>query len=104
MSSHVEDAIEQVPVPGCLALALTRAWWAWLLLASGVAVLALEAVVIGLQETANAHDLTAARWIALSVVLVLMLVTYVGQVLAAVGLARGSTISAAPARRAGTVS
>ena len=48
-------------LPGCLALAFTRARWPWILFGGGACVLVFEALVIGLQETADAHDLTAAR-------------------------------------------
>ena len=78
-------------LPGCLALAYSRARWPWLLFGGGVAVLVFEAVAIGLQETSSAHDLTAGRWIALVLVLLVMLITYVIHVAAAARWARRSS-------------
>ena len=78
-------------LPGCLALAYSRARWPWLLFGGGVAVLLFEAVGIGLQETSSAHDLTTGRWIALIFVLLVMFLTYVVQVVAAARWARRSS-------------
>ncbi len=75
-------------LPGCLALARTRAWWAWLLLAAGVMLLAFEAVAIGLDETTATHDMTPGRWSLFVAVLVSMLATYAIQVTLAVHWAR----------------
>jgi hypothetical protein len=51
-------------------------------------VLVFEAIVIGLQETADAHDLTAARWFALVTVLILMAAVYCAQFVVAARWAR----------------
>ena len=75
-------------LPGCLALAFTRARWPWVLFGGGACVLVFEAIVIGLQETADAHDLTAARWFALVTVLILMAAVYCAQFVVAARWAR----------------
>lgn len=75
-------------LPGCVALACSPARWPWWLFITGVAVLAFEAVVIGLQETAGTHDMSTGRWIGLMLVLLTMLATYAAQVLVAARWAR----------------
>lgn len=75
-------------LPGCLALALSRARWPWVLFGAGVAFLGFEAVVIGVQETEAAHDLTPTRWVVLVLVLVAMLLTYAAQAVVAARWAR----------------
>jgi hypothetical protein len=66
-------------VPGCLALAYSRARWPWILFSGGCALLIFEAVAIGLEETSAAHDMTAGRWLLLVVVLTAMAATYAAQ-------------------------
>lgn len=75
-------------LPGCLALASSRARWPWVLFVGGVAFLGFEAVVIGVQETEDAHNLTPARWVALVLVLAAMLATYAAQAVVAARWAR----------------
>jgi len=75
-------------LPGCLALAFTRARWPWILFGAGAGVLVFEAIAIGLQETAGAHDMTATRWFALVTVLILMAAIYCAQFVAAARWAR----------------
>ena len=75
-------------LPGCLALAYSRAGWPWLLVAAGTAFLALAAVGIGLDETSDATGMTAAQRVGLALVLIAMLATYAAQVLFAVRWAR----------------
>src|SRR5690242_12018081 len=52
-------------VPGCVALSYSSAPWAWILFGLGIAVLASQAVAIGVAETANGHGMTPVRWILL---------------------------------------
>lgn len=75
-------------LPGCLALALSRHWWPWLVLGAGTVVLAFEAVAIGVGETADARGMTGGQWVCLVVVLVAMLATYSLQVLVAASWSR----------------
>jgi hypothetical protein len=82
-------------LPGCLALACTRARWPWLLFSGGCAILIFEAVAIGLGETAAAHDMTAGRWLLLVVVLAAMAATYAAQFVVAARWARRYPATAA---------
>jgi hypothetical protein len=82
-------------LPGCLALAYTRARWPWLLFSGGCALLIFEAVAIGLEETSAAHDMTAGRWLLLVVVLTAMAATYAAQFILAARWARRSPATAA---------
>ena len=75
-------------LPGCLALAFTRARWPWILFGAGAAVLVFEAIAIGTAETADAHDMTATRWFALVTVLILMAAVYCAQCVVAARWAR----------------
>ena len=77
-------------LPGCLALAYSRARWPWLLLAAGTAFLALEAVAIGIDETSDATGMTAGQWVGLALVLSAMLATYMAQVFISARWARGT--------------
>ena len=78
-------------LPGCLALAWSRAWWPWLLFVGGAGVLMFEAVVIGLAETSSAQGMTPIRWVMLMVALGGMLVTYAAQFAVAASWARRGT-------------
>jgi hypothetical protein len=82
-------------LPGCLALAYSRARWPWMLFSGGCAVLIFEAVAIGLGETSAAHDMTAGRWLLLVVVLTAMAATYAAQFILAARWARRSLATAA---------
>jgi hypothetical protein len=82
-------------LPGCLALACTRARWPWVLFAGGSALLIFEAVAIGLGETAAAQDMTAGRWLLLVVVLTAMAATYAAQFVVAARWARRYPATAA---------
>jgi hypothetical protein len=82
-------------LPGCLALACTRARWPWLLFLGGSAFLIFEAVAIGLGETSAAHDMTAGRWLLLVVVLTAMAATYATQFVVAARWARRNPATAA---------
>jgi hypothetical protein len=75
-------------LPGCLALALSRARWPWILFGAGAGVLLFEAIAIGRQETVDAHDMTATRWFALLTVLILMAAVYCAQCVIAARWAR----------------
>ncbi len=66
-------------VPGCLALALSRSRWPWLLFGAGWVVLLFEGVAIGLDETSSAQGLSPMRWVGLSLVLLVMAAVYAGQ-------------------------
>jgi hypothetical protein len=82
-------------LPGCLALAYSRARWPWILFSGGCALLIFEAVAIGLGETSAAHDMTAGRWLLLVVVLTAMAATYAAQFILAARSARRSPATAA---------
>jgi hypothetical protein len=82
-------------LPGCLALACTRARWPWLLFSGGCAFLIFEAVAIGLDETSAAHDMTAGRWLLLVVVVAAMAATYAAQFVVAARWARRSPATTA---------
>jgi len=82
-------------LPGCLALACTRARWPCVLFAGGCAILIFEAVAIGLGETAAAQDMTAGRWLLLVVVLAAMAATYAAQFVVAARWARRYPATAA---------
>jgi len=75
-------------LPGCIALAWSRAWWPWLLFVGGATALMLSALTIGLAETASAHEMTPIRWVLLVLVLVGMLATYAAQFAVAASWAR----------------
>lgn len=75
-------------LPGCLALALSRSRWPWLLFAAGWAVLLFEGVAIGLDETSSAQDLSPMRWVGLSLLLLVMAAVYAGQGILAARWAR----------------
>jgi hypothetical protein len=62
--------------PGCLALALTRRRWPWVIFAGGVGLLLFGAVNIALDETRSAYDLTTGRWALAIVLLTAMAVVY----------------------------
>jgi hypothetical protein len=66
-------------MPGCLALALNRSRWPWLLFGAGWAVLLFEGVAIGLEETSTTQDMTPLQWLGLSLLLLVMAAAYVGQ-------------------------
>ena len=78
-------------LPGCLALACTRARWPWLLFSGGCAF----SVAIGLDETSAAYDMTAGRWLLLVVVVAAMAATYAAQFVVAARWARRSPATAA---------
>jgi hypothetical protein len=82
-------------LPGCLALAYSRARWPRILFSGGCALLIFEAVAIGLGETSAAHDMTAGRWLLLVVVLTAMAATYAAQFILAARWARRSPATAA---------
>ena len=60
-------------LPGCVALAIAARWWSWALLAAGTALLAFQAVNIGLQETAHVNAMTTGRWVGFGAALLAML-------------------------------
>lgn len=66
-------------LPGCIALAMSRARWPWAIFAAGCGVLFVQAIAIGLQETPNTAGMTALRWVGLIVVLLAMAATYAAQ-------------------------
>jgi len=70
-------------LPGCVVLALDKRRWGWGLTSSGAVLLLFEAVNIGIQETANAQDMTNGRTILLCLVLLAMTAVYAAQVYAA---------------------
>jgi hypothetical protein len=76
-------------LPGCLALAFTRSWWSRALFAAGCGVILFEAVVIGLQETSAAQNLTSGQWLILGVMLLGMASIYGAQFLVAARWAAG---------------
>jgi hypothetical protein len=82
-------------LPGCLALAFSRSWWPWLLVAAGGLFLLVEAVAIGLDETSAAHGMTPLRWMGLVGVLVVMLAVYTAQALVSARWARHGVASVA---------
>jgi hypothetical protein len=64
-----------------------------------VTLLAFEAVAIGVEETADIHDMSQGQWVGLVLVLVAMFVTYAVQVVVSArwarrGLGRTSTVTA----------
>jgi hypothetical protein len=67
-------------LPGAVALAYSDRRWPYLLFGGGVALLAFEAVAIGIQETAHATALVTWRWVGLVVVLVAMIGVYAAQI------------------------
>lgn len=75
-------------LPGCVALACSRGRWPWLLFSASVVLLTFEAIAIGVQETAAAHDMGVGRWILLLLLLTAMTATYAAQFIAAARLAR----------------
>ena len=75
-------------LPGCLALAYSRGRWPWLLLGAGTALLGMQAVAIGLDETSDAAGMTPVQQIGLAPVLIAMLATYAAQVVIAARWAR----------------
>lgn len=83
-------------LPGCLALAYSRARWPWILFAAGAAVLMFEAVAIGLQETAATNNMTAGRWIGLLILLILMAAVYSAQIVVAARWARRKSLLPEP--------
>lgn len=78
-------------LPGCIALALSRRWWPWLVFGAGAALLIFEAVAIGVQETATASDMTFQRTLGLGIVLLTMAGTYTLQIRTAARLSRSRT-------------
>ena len=66
-------------MPGCLALALNGSRWPWLLFGAGWAVLLLEGVAIGLDETSAAQEMSPLHWLGLSLLLLVMAAAYAGQ-------------------------
>jgi hypothetical protein len=78
-------------LPGCVALAIAARWWSWALLAAGTALLAFQAVNIGLQETAHVNAMTTGRWVGFGAVLLAMLLVYAVQVVVAARWALRST-------------
>lgn len=79
-------------LPGCVALAWSRARWPWLLFAGGAGVLMFEAVAIGVAETSSAHAMTPSRWGLLVLVLGAMLATYAAHFAVAARWARQGTL------------
>lgn len=75
-------------LPGCVALAANRGRWPWVLFGGGVAFLGYAAIVIGVQETEAAHDLTPTRWVMLVLLLLAMLLIYAAQAVVAAKWAR----------------
>ena len=67
-------------LPGCIALAFSPRWWPWIIFGAGAALLIFSAVSIGVQETAAASDMTAARLIGLGIVLLAMAGAYALQI------------------------
>jgi hypothetical protein len=65
------------------------------LFSGGSAFLIFEAVAIGLDETAAAHDMTAGRWLLLVVLLAAMAATYAVQFVVAAQWARRNPATAA---------
>ena len=68
-----------VLLPGCIALAWSRAWWPWLLFVAGATALMALAFGIGLDETAAAQGMTPVRSVLLVLVALGMLATYAAQ-------------------------
>jgi hypothetical protein len=67
-------------LPGAVALAYSAGRWPWILFGGGIAFLTYGAVVIGVQETAHAEDLTLWRWGGLILLLLAMVAVYSAQV------------------------
>jgi hypothetical protein len=67
-------------LPGAVALAYSDGRWPYLLFGAGIALLALQAVAIGTQETAQATGLSLWRWALLALILLTMLCVYAAQV------------------------
>jgi hypothetical protein len=81
-------------LPGCLALAYSRAKWPWLVLAAGASVLGFEAVAIGLDEISQATGMSGFQRVGLALIAVAMLAAYVAQVVVAARWARSRPQSA----------
>lgn len=78
-------------LPGCLALAWSRARWPWILFVGGAGVLMLGAFSIGQEETAASHGMAPVRWVLLALVLFGMLATYAAHFVVAASWAREGT-------------
>src|SRR3712207_4882810 len=59
-------------LPGAIALAYSRGRWPWLVLGTGLGLLAVQAVGIGSGDLGVTHHLTSGDWVLLTAVFVAM--------------------------------
>ena len=59
-------------IPGAIVAAFTTRWWRWLVVGAGSAFLCLPAVGVAQEEIGNTSDLSALRWVFLTVTSVLV--------------------------------
>ena len=59
-------------LPGAIALACSRSRWPWLVLATCLGLLAVQAVGIGASDLGGTHHLTTGEWVLLAAIFVAM--------------------------------